>query len=83
MAGAIALASCIISLIQMAEMPDEDHAWVIAGLAIAIAVDLLILNILGVYLSSVSFIHNLLAYRGYYYDEHLHNDYFMYGKLDD
>lgn len=34
--GAIFLACAVISIIQMSEMPDADHGWMILGLTIAV-----------------------------------------------
>lgn len=81
--AAVYLASCIVGLIQMSEMQDEDHGWSILGIAIATLTQLLVFDIIVVFLARKSqALHKLFILRGYYYDYELENEYMLHGRLD-
>lgn len=81
--GAISIACSVISIIQMSEMPDEDHGWMILGLAIAVLFEILVLDIIVVFLAKKSeALNNLFKLRGYWYEYELENDFLLHGKTD-
>lgn len=81
--GVIFLASSVISIIQMSEMPDADHGWMILEFGIAVLIHIFVIDMLAVVLSKKSeFLNKVFAMRGYWYDYQLENDFQTYGKFD-
>lgn len=73
--GLVAVACLVLNMIYMKDQDQSDHGWWILSIVIAVAFELLVLDVIWVQLASkTDVVFNIGRKKGYYYEKELHDD---------